>query len=150
MKAVIQRVSHANVVIENQVHSQIKTGLLVLVGIEEADTQQDIEWLASKITKMRIFDDENGVMNRSLEDISAEILIVSQFTLQASIKKGNRPSYIKAARAEIAIPIYEEFIKTIQKSIKTQVKTGVFGADMQINLCNSGPVTIIADSKNKE
>lgn len=150
MRAVIQRVSHASILIENQLHSEIKKGLLILIGIENEDNSEDVQWLASKIIKMRLFDDENGVMNHSLEDVDAEILVVSQFTLHAQTKKGNRPSYIRAARPEIAIPIYENFIQELQKLLKKNIKTGIFGADMQVLLCNDGPVTILMDTKDKE
>lgn len=150
MRVVIQRVSNASVEINGSVKSSISKGLMILVGIEEADTKTDAEWLCSKIVNLRIFDDENGVMNRSVMDVSGEILVVSQFTLHASTKKGNRPSYIKAARPEQAIPLYEYFCSILEENTKKQVKTGVFGADMQVSLINNGPVTIIIDSKNKE
>lgn len=150
MRVVIQRVNNASVEINGSVKSSISKGLMILVGIEEADTKTDAEWLCSKIVNLRIFDDENGVMNRSVIDVSGEILVVSQFTLHASTKKGNRPSYIKAARPEQAIPLYEYFCSILEENTKKQVKTGVFGADMQVSLINNGPVTIIIDSKNKE
>lgn len=150
MRAVIQRVSKASVTIDSKIHSQINKGLLVLLGIEDADTDEDIEWLSGKIINLRIFDDENGVMNISLKDIDGDILVVSQFTLHASTKKGNRPSYIKASKPEFAIPVYEKFIKKLNDDTGKQVHTGIFGADMQVELCNDGPVTIVIDSKNKE
>lgn len=149
MKAVIQRVSQASVTINNQQHSAIDAGLLVLVGIEEADGQDDIDWLCSKMVNLRIFNDAEGVMNLSLKDIDGELLLVSQFTLQASTKKGNRPSYIQAARPETAIPLYEKTIEALNSLLGKPVKTGVFGADMQVGLVNNGPVTIIIDTKNK-
>ncbi len=148
MIVVIQRVSEASVVIDQQLKSEIDKGLLLLVGIEEADGAEDIEWLAKKIVNMRIFSDEGDKMNLSLQDVSGELLVVSQFTLHAATKKGNRPSYIKAARPEIAIPLYESFINELEKFGRS-VKTGEFGADMKVSLVNDGPVTIIIDSKNK-
>lgn len=150
MRVVIQRVSSASVEIDKQIKSVIKTGLLVLVGIEEADSKSDCEWLASKIVGLRIFDDENAVMNLSVADVTAEVLVISQFTLHALTKKGNRPSYIKAAKHETAIPLYEYFCKSISDKLGKEVKTGTFGADMQVSLVNNGPVTIWMDSKNKE
>ncbi len=147
MKAVIQRVSSASVTIESKIIANIHQGLLVLVGIEEPDSQEDIDWLCQKIANLRIFGDENDVMNLSVKDIDGEIIIVSQFTLQASTKKGNRPSYIKAARPEIAIPLYEKFITEMEATVGKKVQTGVFGADMKVALVNDGPVTIIMDSK---
>lgn len=149
MKTVIQRVSSASVTIENKIVADIQKGLLVLVGIEEADTQEDIDWLVGKITQIRIFGDENEVMNLSIQDIDGDIIVVSQFTLQASTKKGNRPSYIKAAKPEIAIPIYENFVKSLEFKMNKKVQTGVFGADMKVLLLNDGPVTIQMDSKNR-
>ena len=149
MVAVIQRVTSASVSINGSVHSSIGNGLLILVGIEQADTQEDIDWLSSKIVNLRIFDDDQGVMNLSVRDVLGEILLVSQFTLQASTKKGNRPSYIKAARPELAIPIYEAFIRKTAEELGKQVSTGVFGADMKIALVNNGPVTILIDTKNR-
>lgn len=149
MRAVIQRVLHSQVQIEEKVHSQIKEGLLVLLGIEEDDNQEDIDWLVGKILKMRIFDDANGVMNVSVTDIEGEIMVISQFTLHASVKKGTRPSYIKAAKPQIAEPIYQAFIEKLQIEFGKQIKTGIFGADMQISLCNNGPVTIWVDTKQK-
>ena len=150
MKAVIQRVSHASVTIENNCVAQIQKGLLVLVGIEDADTQEDINWLTSKIGNLRIFEDANEVMNLSLKDIAGEIIVVSQFTLQASTKKGNRPSYIKAAKPDVAIPLYEAFVTQMETELGKKVQTGQFGADMKVALLNDGPVTIIMDTKNKE
>jgi D-tyrosyl-tRNA(Tyr) deacylase len=150
MRVVIQRVSSASVEIVKQIKSVIKTGLLVLVGIEETDSISDCEWLASKIVSLRIFDDENAVMNLSVVDVTAEILVISQFTLHALTKKGNRPSYIKAAKHETAIPLYEYFCKSISYKLGKEVQTGTFGADMQVSLVNNGPVTIWMDSKNKE
>ena len=149
MKAVIQRVSSASVTIESKIVATIQNGLLVLVGIEEADSQEDMDWLCQKIANLRIFGEENEVMNLSVKDIDGEIIIVSQFTLQASTKKGNRPSYIKAARPKIAIPLYEKFITEMEATIGKKIQTGVFGADMKVALVNDGPVTIIMDSKNK-
>ncbi len=150
MKAVVQRVLQASVTIDKKIKSAIKSGLLVLVGIEDADTKEDIEWLSNKIVNLRIFDDENKIPNISVKDISGDILAVSQFTLQASVKKGNRPSYIKASKAEIAIPLYEEFIIQLSTDLGKTIFTGVFGADMKISLINEGPVTIIIDTKNRE
>ena len=149
MIAVIQRVTHASVTIEGSVHSRIDKGLLILIGVEDADGPEDVEWLASKIVNLRIFNDEAGVMNVSVKACSGDILIVSQFTLHASTKKGNRPSYIKAARPEKAIPVYEDFIKRASSELGKAVSTGVFGADMKIELVNDGPVTILIDTKNK-
>lgn len=150
MRVVVQRVLKANVEIEKKIHSQISKGLLVFVGIEEIDTIEDVTWLARKIVNLRIFDDENKVMNYSVKEIDGEILVVSQFTLHALTKKGNRPSYVRAARPEIAIPLYECFIKELTLELGKQINTGVFGADMKIALINDGPVTILIDSKNKE
>jgi len=147
MKVVIQRVSEASVRIDGLIKSSINKGLLILVGFEEADNETDVEWISNKIVNMRIFNDANGVMNVSLLDIGAEILIVSQFTLHASTKKGNRPSYILAAKPEIAIPLYNSFIVKIKNLINKDVKTGEFGADMKVSLINDGPVTILMDSK---
>jgi D-tyrosyl-tRNA(Tyr) deacylase len=149
MKAVIQRVSKASVTIEHKIVSKIDTGLLILVGIEDEDTSVDIEWLSAKIVNLRIFNDENEVMNKSLIDVDGNAIIVSQFTLQASTKKGNRPSYLKAAKPEIAIPLYEQFITQFENDLGKKVGTGKFGADMKVDLLNDGPVTIIIDSKNK-
>jgi len=149
MKTVIQRVSAASVTIDDKVVSEIDRGLLILIGIEADDNQQDIEWLTKKIVNLRIFNDENGVMNTSLLDQNGDAIIVSQFTLQASTKKGNRPSYIKAAKPEIAIPLYEAFILDFEKQLHKKVGTGEFGADMKVSLVNDGPVTILMDSKNR-
>jgi D-tyrosyl-tRNA(Tyr) deacylase len=149
MIAVVQRVSAASVTIENKIKSSIASGLMVLLGIEDADNQEDIEWLALKIVNLRIFNDEQGVMNVSVIDSNGDILVVSQFTLHASTKKGNRPSYIKAAKPEIAIPLYESFVKAVRIILGKEVKTGEFGADMKVSLVNDGPVTIIIDTKNK-
>jgi len=150
MVAVIQRVSSASVSIDGATKSQISQGLLILLGIEDADDQSDIDWLSRKIANLRIFADDQEVMNKSLIDRNGEALVVSQFTLQASTKKGNRPSYIKAAKPDIAIPLYESFVATFQKEITTEIKTGEFGADMQVALVNDGPVTILIDTKNKQ
>ncbi|MEX2230876.1 MAG: D-aminoacyl-tRNA deacylase [Cyclobacteriaceae bacterium] len=149
MISVIQRVSSASVEIENKIRGQIEGGLLVLVGIEDADNDEDIGWLAQKIVNLRIFSDSDGVMNISVKDNGGDILLISQFTLHASIKKGNRPSYIKASKPEIAIPLYEKFIVALQYALGKTVQTGEFGADMKVKLVNDGPVTIIADSKNR-
>jgi len=149
MIAVIQRVTEASVKIEDQVKASILSGLLVLVGIEEIDGADDIEWLAGKIVNLRIFNDEQGVMNVSVKDAGGDILLVSQFTLHASTKKGNRPSYLKAARPEISIPIYEKFISAVSTHLGKPVQTGEFGADMKVSLINDGPVTILIDTKNK-
>jgi D-tyrosyl-tRNA(Tyr) deacylase len=150
MRAVIQRVTQASVTIDNRIHSSIATGLLVLLGIEDEDNQEDIDWLCNKIVNLRIFSDENNIMNISIQDTSGEFLVVSQFTLHASTKKGNRPSYIRAAKPEKAIPVYEKFIETLTRISTLPVKTGSFGADMKVSLLNDGPVTIIIDTKNKE
>ncbi|MBM6864500.1 D-tyrosyl-tRNA(Tyr) deacylase [Bacteroides caecigallinarum] len=150
MRLVIQRVSHASVTINGVCKSAIKEGFLILVGIEEADTKEDADWLCKKVIGLRVFDDENGVMNKSVMDINGEILIVSQFTLMASTKKGNRPSYIRAAGHETAIPLYEYFCSEVSKALGKEVETGEFGADMKVELLNNGPVTILIDSKNKE
>jgi len=150
MRILIQRVNEASVEIDNEIKSFIIVGLLVLLGIEEADTQVDSEWLAGKVIGLRIFDDENGVMNRSVTDVNGDVLVVSQFTLHAMTKKGNRPSYIKAAKHEIAIPLYEHFCQSISAKLGKEVQTGTFAADMKVALVNNGPVTIWMDSKNKE
>jgi len=150
MRAVIQRVSKASVTIDNEIYSQVNTGLLVLLGIEDADTAEDIEWLAGKIVNLRIFNDDNGVMNVSIKDSNGDILVVSQFTLHASTKKGNRPSYIKASKPEFAIPMYEKFVARLNHDLGRKVHTGIFAADMKVDLCNDGPVTIVIDTKNKE
>ena len=149
MKVVIQRVTRASVTIEKQLFSSIQNGMLILVGIQSDDTEEDIDWLVSKIVNLRIFDDENGVMNKSILDTRGEILAVSQFTLMARTKKGNRPSYIDAAPPAISAPLYEKFVETLTQSLQQPVQTGQFGADMQIELINNGPVTIIIDSKNR-
>ncbi len=150
MKVVLQRVASASVTVEDKIVGEIQKGILALVGIEDADTQEDIDWLVTKITQLRIFGDDNGVMNLSVEEVNGDVLVVSQFTLHAATKKGNRPSYIKAARPEIAIPIYEKFVNTLENKLGKKVPTGIFGADMKVALLNDGPVTIIIDSKNKE
>lgn len=150
MKAVIQRVTAASVTINNEKVADIGQGLLVLVGIEDADTTEDIDWLTAKIVQLRIFNDENEVMNKSVQDVNGDIIVVSQFTLHASTKKGNRPSYLKASKPAIAIPLYEAFVLSMEKSIGKKVQTGQFGADMKVSLVNDGPVTIIIDTKNKE
>lgn len=150
MRAVIQRVSRASVEIEAEIKGEITQGLLILLGIENDDTDEDITWLSGKISRLRIFDDEEGVMNKSIVEIGGEILLISQFTLHASTKKGNRPSYIKAAKPEIAIPIYEKFIAQIEKDTAKKPATGEFGAYMNVALINDGPVTIIIDTKNRE
>lgn len=150
MRAVLQRVTEASVTIEGKVTGEIKNGILVLLGIEDGDGEEDITWLCNKIIKMRIFNDENGVMNRSLQDIGGEVLVISQFTLHASTKKGNRPSYIKAAKPEVAIPLYEFFLKHLGNLLPKKPACGIFGADMKVALLNDGPVTIIIDSKNRE
>ena len=150
MKAVIQRVSQSSVCINYEIVAQIKQGLLVLIGIEDADTQEDINWLTSKIANLRIFEDENEIMNLSLKDINGEMIVVSQFTLHALTKKGNRPSYIKASKPEIAIPLYASFVKQMEIELDKKVQTGQFGADMKVSLVNDGPVTIIIDTKNRE
>jgi len=150
MKIVIQRVSKASVTINQNKVADIQKGLLVLLGIVNEDTQEDIDWLVRKIANLRIFNDDEGVMNNSLLDINGEVIVVSQFTLQASTKKGNRPSYLKAAKPDVAIPLYQKFVQTLEKSISKKVQTGEFGADMKVELLNDGPVTIIIDSKNKE
>ncbi|MFQ6601168.1 D-tyrosyl-tRNA(Tyr) deacylase [Flavobacterium piscis] len=150
MRIVLQRVSEASVTVDGNKTADIKKGLLVLVGIEDLDTQEDIDWLVGKIIKMRIFGDENDVMNCSVQDIDGDIIVVSQFTLHASTKKGNRPSYIKASKPEFAIPMYENFVKSLEKEFNKKVQTGIFGADMKVSLLNDGPVTILIDSKNRE
>jgi D-tyrosyl-tRNA(Tyr) deacylase len=150
MKAVIQRVKRASVTIDGNIKSKTGAGLLVLIGIEDSDNQEDIDWLAKKIINLRVFDDEQGIMNRSLIEINAELMIVSQFTLQASVKKGNRPSYIRASKPDIAIPLYEAFCKKTEEITGKKAATGTFGANMQLELINDGPVTITIDTKNKE
>jgi D-aminoacyl-tRNA deacylase len=149
MIAVIQRVTESSVQIENKIHGQIGKGLLVLVGIEDADNDEDIEWLSSKIVNLRIFNDEKGVMNVSVKEDGGEIIVVSQFTLHASTKKGNRPSYIKASKPDIAIPLYEKFKNAIANQLGKSIQSGVFGADMKVRLLNDGPVTILIDTKNR-
>lgn len=150
MKAVIQRVSESSVTINSEIVAQIQQGLLVLVGIEDSDNQEDIVWLTSKIANLRIFEDESEIMNLSLKDIDGEMIVVSQFTLHALTKKGNRPSYIKASKPEIAIPLYESFVQQMEIELGKKIQTGQFGADMRVALVNDGPVTIIIDTKNKE
>ncbi len=150
MRVVIQRVKNAEVAIESKNVATINKGLLILLGIEDNDNQEDIEWLCGKIARLRIFDDEKGVMNYSVTDIKGELLVVSQFTLHASTKKGNRPSYIRASKPDIAIPLYEEFVSKLKKHCNTDIKTGVFGAMMEVKLINDGPVTIIMDTKHKD
>ena len=150
MRVVIQRVSEASVTINHQVKSEINSGLLILLGIEPEDTDEDIQWLCKKVTNLRIFDDPNGVMNLSVKDVQGAILLISQFTLFASTKKGNRPSYIKAAKPDIAIPLYEQFKKQLAFMSGLEVRTGEFGADMKVRLLNDGPVTILIDSKKRE
>lgn len=149
MKVVIQRVMRASVTIDGQLHSSIGEGMMILVGIQADDCDEDIEWLTGKICNLRIFDDENGVMNRSILEAGGDILAVSQFTLMARTKKGNRPSYIDAAKPEISVPLYEQFVDALSREMGKEVKTGVFGADMKVELLNNGPVTIIIDSKNR-
>ncbi len=150
MKVVIQRVSEASVLVDEKIIASIQKGLLVLVGIEDADTQEDSDWLVAKIAKMRIFGDENGVMNCSVQDVNGDIIVVSQFTLHAATKKGNRPSYIKASKPDFAIPMYENFVSKMESEMGKKIQTGIFGADMKVSLVNDGPVTIIIDSKNRE
>ncbi|MEP6683407.1 MAG: D-aminoacyl-tRNA deacylase [Parafilimonas sp.] len=150
MRAVIQRVSEASVTVDEKITGSIKTGLLILLGIEDIDTIEDIEWLSSKIVNLRIFNDEKGVMNISIKDVDGDILLVSQFTLHASTKKGNRPSYIRASKPEIAIPLYEQIIAQLENDTNKKIQTGIFGADMKVSLLNDGPVTIIIDTKNRE
>jgi D-tyrosyl-tRNA(Tyr) deacylase len=150
MKAVIQRVSRASVEVDGEITGKIKVGLLILIGIEDADGQDDIEWLSAKIVNLRIFNDDAGVMNRSVLEVNGDILLVSQFTLHASTKKGNRPSYIKASKPDIAIPLYEAMKRQMAIDLRKPIHTGIFGADMKVELLNDGPVTIIIDSKNKE
>ncbi|WP_163517310.1 D-aminoacyl-tRNA deacylase [Gelidibacter japonicus] len=150
MRAVIQRVSRASVTIDNEKVASIGSGLLILLGIVNDDTQEDIQWLSRKIANLRVFQDDNGVMNRSLLEVDGDAIVVSQFTLHASTKKGNRPSYIKAAKPDIAIPLYDHFVKQLEGDLNKAVQTGQFGADMKVELLNDGPVTIIIDSKNSE
>lgn len=150
MRAVIQRVSRASVTIEGKINASIGRGLLVLLGIEDADTQEDIEWLSAKIVNMRIFDDANGVMNESLLDKGGDLILVSQFTLHASTKKGNRPSYIRASKPDIAIPLYEKMVQQLTEKLGKPIGTGIFGAEMKVELLNDGPVTIVMDTKQRE
>lgn len=150
MRTVIQRVTKASVTIEGKIHSSIGTGLLVFLGIEDVDADEDIEWLSQKIVNLRIFNDENGVMNISVKDVMGEILVISQFTLHASTKKGNRPSYIKASKPDFAVPMYEKFLQQLTNDVGKNVSSGIFGADMKVELINDGPVTIAIDTKNKE
>ena len=150
MRVVLQRVSQASVTVDSKIVADIQKGLLILVGIEDSDTQEDIDWLVGKIIKMRIFGDENDVMNCSVQDVDGDIIVVSQFTLHASTKKGNRPSYIKAAKPEFAIPMYENFVKSLEKDFNKKIQTGIFGDDLKVSLLNDGPVTILIDSKNRE
>ncbi|HEX7846435.1 MAG TPA: D-aminoacyl-tRNA deacylase [Chitinophagaceae bacterium] len=150
MRAVIQRVAKASVTIDGKVHGVIEHGLLVLLGIEDADTEEDIQWLSGKIVNLRVFDDAEGVMNESVKDKKGRILLISQFTLHASTKKGNRPSYIRTSKPGIAIPLYEKMISRLATDLGEEIKTGVFGADMKVELLNDGPVTIVIDTKNKE
>ena len=150
MRAVIQRVTKASVTIEGKIYSSINNGLLVLLGVEDTDTNEDIEWLSGKIVNLRIFNDKNGVMNISIKEIGGDVLVVSQFTLHASTKKGNRPSYIKASKPEFAVPMYEKLVQQISNDLGKTVYTGVFGADMKVELLNDGPVTILIDTKNRE
>ena len=150
MRVVIQRTGHASVTINGICKSAIQKGLMILIGIEETDGKEDIDWLCKKIVNLRVFDDENGVMNKSILDIGGDILVISQFTLHASTKKGNRPSYIRAAKAEISIPLYEQFCKELSLALGKEIGTGEFGADMKVELLNDGPVTICMDTKNKE
>ena len=150
MRAVIQRVSNTSVKVEGAITGQIQQGLLVLVGIEDSDDQDDLEWLSGKIVNLRIFNDEEGVMNKSVKDIEGEVLVVSQFTLHAATKKGNRPSYIRASKPDIAVPMYEKFKQQLATDVGKEIQSGIFGADMKVELLNDGPVTIIIDTKNKE
>ncbi len=150
MRAVVQRVAKASVTIDGEVKSSIGEGLPTLVGIEDADTTEDIEWLSGKIVRMRIFEDEQGVMNRSVAEVGGDIIVVSQFTLHASTKKGNRPSYIKASKPDFAIPMYNQFVAQVERDLGKPVGTGIFGADMKVELLNDGPVTIVIDTKNRE
>ncbi|MEX6688417.1 D-aminoacyl-tRNA deacylase [Danxiaibacter flavus] len=150
MRAVIQRVSEASVMVDGEITGAVKAGLLVLIGIEDADTSEDLEWLSNKIVNLRIFNDEQGVMNLSIKEVNGDILLVSQFTLHAATKKGNRPSYIKASKPDIAIPMYEKMIQRMGIDLGKEIQTGIFGADMKVALLNDGPVTIVIDTKNKE
>ena len=150
MRAVIQRVKNASVTVDGKITGQVEKGLLVFLGIEDADNSEDIEWLSHKITNLRIFDDDNGVMNISVKEVDGNILLISQFTLHASTKKGNRPSYIRAGKPDIAIPLYEKMITQLEKDLGKKIECGVFGGDMKVQLLNDGPVTIVMDTKNKE
>lgn len=150
MRVVVQRVKNASVSVEGKQISSIEKGFLILVGIEDVDTKEDVEWLTQKIVNLRVFDDENGIMNKSVVDVDGEILVVSQFTLFASTKKGNRPSYIRASKPDFAVPMYQQFCEKLTQLFGKEIKTGIFGADMQVSLLNDGPVTIIIDTKNKE
>lgn len=150
MRVVIQRVSKASVTVDDKITGKINTGLLLLLGIEDADNEDDIEWLSNKIVNLRIFSDETGVMNKSVMDVDGEILVISQFTLYASTKKGNRPSYIKASKPDHAIPVYEKMVRQLEKDAGKEIQTGIFGADMKVELLNDGPVTILIDTKSKE
>lgn len=150
MRVVIQRVSRASVTVDKKTVGEINEGLLVLAGFEDADTAEDLEWISNKIVQMRIFNDENGVMNKSIKDVGGNILLVSQFTLHPSTKKGNRPSYSRASKGDIAIPLFEKTIELLQTFLGQKIQTGIFGADMKVELLNDGPVTIVVDSKNKE
>ncbi len=150
MRAVIQRVSYASVKVDEKITGEIKNGLMILLGIEDADTKEDIEWLCAKIVNLRIFNDANDVMNICIKDVDGDILLVSQFTLHASTKKGNRPSYIKASKPDIAVLLYEQMIMQLEKDLGKKIQTGIFGADMKVELLNDGPVTILMDTKNKE
>jgi D-tyrosyl-tRNA(Tyr) deacylase len=150
MRAVIQRVSQASCTVDNKITGEIKTGFVVLLGIEDADTDEDLQWLAQKIVNLRVFGDENGLMNKALADINGDVLLISQFTLFAQTKKGNRPSFIKAARPDKAIPMYEQMIKVLENLTGKTVATGIFGADMKISLVNDGPVTIVMNTKDKD
>ncbi len=150
MRVIIQRVKNASVSVGGKQISSIEKGFLILVGIEDVDTKEDVEWLTQKIVNLRVFDDENGIMNKSVVDVDGEILVVSQFTLFASTKKGNRPSYIRASKPDFAVPMYQQFCEKLTQLFGKEIKTGIFGADMQVSLLNDGPVTIIIDTKNKE
>lgn len=150
MRVVIQRVSQASVSVDKKITGQISSGLLVLLGVEDADTDEDIQWLSNKIVNLRIFNDDAGVMNKSVMETDGDILLVSQFTLHASTKKGNRPSYVKASKPDVAIPMYEKMIAQLEKDLNKKIQTGIFGADMKVELLNDGPVTIVIDTKNKE
>ncbi|NNK21453.1 MAG: D-tyrosyl-tRNA(Tyr) deacylase [Flavobacteriaceae bacterium] len=150
MRAVVQRVAWAHITVDEEKTTEIEEGLLILIGIEDADTREDITWLSNKISNLRIFNDEDGVMNRSLKEVDGDAIVVSQFTLHASTKKGNRPSYIRASKPEVAIPLYEDFVKQLELDLGKDVGTGIFGADMKVALLNDGPVTIVIDTKMKD